>query len=118
MHVARKLYSIKTKPFQNVFGFDGRNKSCFCSFCIEVTESTYICEKEIEKYVKTWRHTKINTKGKMTLASLEEIESNETIVSIVCNGVFDLVREGNLCFDCSNIFFMLKQSRFTCIRNI
>jgi hypothetical protein len=46
----------------------------------------------------------LNTKGKMPLASSEEMESNETIVSIDGDRVYDLVREGNLCFNCSNIF--------------
>jgi hypothetical protein len=87
-----------------VFSFDRRNESCFCSVCIEDTKSTEICENENAEYVKAWRHTELNTKGKMPLASSEEMESNETIVSIDGDRVFDLVREGNLCFNCSNIF--------------
>ena len=41
-----KVHSVKTKHYQNVFSFDRRNESCFCSVCIEDTESIDICEKE------------------------------------------------------------------------
>jgi hypothetical protein len=47
------------------------------------------------EYVKAWRHTELNIKGKMPLASSEEMESNETIVSVDGDRVSDLVREGN-----------------------
>jgi hypothetical protein len=46
-------------------------------------------------YVKAWRHIELNVKGKMALASSEEMESNETIVSVDGDRVSDLVREGN-----------------------
>ena len=78
-----------------MFAFDKRNESCFCSVCIEDTESIDICKNENVKYVKSWRHTEINIKGKMSLASSEEMESNETIVSVDGDRVSDLVREGN-----------------------
>jgi hypothetical protein len=58
------------------------------------------------EYVKVWRHTELNIKGKMPLASSEEIESNETIVSVDGDRVFDLVREGNLCFNCLKIYLL------------
>ena len=32
-------------------------------------------------YVKSWQDTKLKTKGKMSLASFEEMESKDTIVS-------------------------------------
>jgi hypothetical protein len=47
------------------------------------------------EYVKAWRHTKINIKGKIPLASSEDMESNEIIVSIDHDRVSNLVREGN-----------------------
>jgi hypothetical protein len=78
-----------------VFAFDRRNESCFCSVCIEDTESIDICENKNAGYVKAWRHIELNVKGKMPLASSEEMESNETIVSVDGDRVFDLVREGN-----------------------
>jgi hypothetical protein len=91
----RKIHSVKTKRFQNGFAFDRRNDSCFCSVCIEDTESIDICENENAGYVKAWRHTELNVKGKIPLASSEEMESNETIVSVDGDRVSDLVREGN-----------------------
>jgi hypothetical protein len=91
----RKILSVKTKRFQNVYAFDRRNESCFCSVCIEDTESINICENENARYVKSLRHIELNVKGKMPLASSEEIESNETTVSVDGDRVFDLVREGN-----------------------
>ena len=67
----------------------------FCLVCINDSESIDICENENAGYVKAWRHTELNAKGKMPLASLKEMESNETIVSIDGDRVSDLVREGN-----------------------
>jgi hypothetical protein len=102
----RKIHSVKTKHFQNGFAFDRRNDSCFCSICIEDTKSIDICENENARYVKDWRHTELNVKGKMSLSSLEEMESNETIVSIDGDRVFYLVREGKI--------FMFKYFQITC----
>jgi hypothetical protein len=42
----------------------------------------------------------------MPLASSEEMESNETIVSVDCDRVYDLVREGKI--------LMLKFFQITC----
>jgi hypothetical protein len=55
-----------------------------------------ICENQNAEYVKAWRHTELNLKGKMPLASSEEMKSNETIVWVDGDKVFYLVREGNL----------------------
>ena len=95
-----------------MFAFDGRNKSCFCSVFIEDTKSTDICENKTEKYVKAWRHTEINTKGKMPLASVEEIESNETIVSIDGDRVSDPVREGKI------IYVSIVQTYLLCLNSV
>jgi hypothetical protein len=89
------VHSVKTKHYQNVFSFDRRNEYYFCSVCIEDTKSIEICENENAEYVKAWRHTELNIKWKIPLASLEEMESNETIVSVDGDRVSDLVREGN-----------------------
>ena len=99
----KKMHSVQTKCNQNVFSFHRRNESCFCSVCIEDTKSIDICENKHEEYVKSWRHIEINIKGKIPLASLEEIESNETIVSVDGDRVFDLVREGKIKL-CLNFF--------------
>jgi hypothetical protein len=48
------------------------------------------------EYVKDLRHTKLNIKGKIPLASSEDMGSNETIVSVDGDRVSDLVRKGNL----------------------
>ena len=103
----RKIHSVKTKCFQNGFAFDRWNDSCFCSVCIEDIESIDICENENEGYVKAWRHSELSVKGKIPLASLEDMESNATIVSIDGDRVFDLVREGKIFmvkFLCLNFF--------------
>jgi hypothetical protein len=78
-----------------VFSFDRRNEPCFCSVCMEDTKSIESRENKNVEYVKAWRHTKLNIKGKIAVASLEEMESNETIVSVDGDRVSDLVREGN-----------------------
>ena len=73
IHGTRYLHSIQTKSFQNVFAFDSRKQSCFCHICIENIECTKVCEKIMNNYVKHWKHTEINPKGKMPLASIEEL---------------------------------------------
>jgi hypothetical protein len=98
------LHSIKTKSYQNVFAFDRRNEYCFCSVCIEDTQSNDTCENKTRKYVKAWKHIKINTKGKMPLASLEGIESNVITMPIDGDRVYNLVREGKMLQLNSNIF--------------
>ena len=78
-----------------MFAFDRRNESYFCLVCIEDTKSIDICENENAEYVKAWRHTELNIKWKTPLARSEEMESNETIVLVDGDRVYDLVREGN-----------------------
>ena len=60
-----------------MFAFDIRKQSCFCHICNENVESTGVCENITNNYVKHWKHIDINPKGKMPLASVEEIESEE-----------------------------------------
>ena len=62
-----------------MFAFDKRKYSCFCDVCIDNTKSNDVCEKKM--YVNDWKHTELNTKGKMSVA-----------FSVA---VSDLVREGN-----------------------
>ena len=47
-------------------------------------------------YVNDWRHTKLNTKGKISVAMFEEMQSEETTISSNGDRVSDLVREGNI----------------------
>ena len=69
----RKLHSIKTKEYQNVFAFDKIKYSCFFYVCINDIESNDVCENNM--YVKYWQHIKLNTKGKISIANFEEIQS-------------------------------------------
>ena len=96
IHGTRDLHSIKTKNFQNVFSFDSRKLTCFCHVCVEDTETNDICENINDNYVKPWKHNEINQKGKLPLASVEELESEDMSISTDGDRIFDLVREGNL----------------------
>jgi hypothetical protein len=80
--------------------------TCFCSICIEDTKSIDICENENAGYVKAWRHIELDVKEKIPFASSKEMESNEIIVSVDGDRVFDLVREGEI--------FMFKFFQITC----
>ena len=90
----QKLHSIKTNEYRNVFAFDKRKYSCFCHVCIDNTKSNDVCENKM--YVKYWKHTKLNTEGKMFVSNFEEMKLEETIVSSEGDRVSDLVREGNI----------------------
>ena len=57
--------------------------------------------KNNEQLRKHWKHIKINPKGKMPLASIEELESEEIKLSSDGDRISDLVREGNDLVDCS-----------------
>jgi len=96
IHGTRDLHSIKTKNFQNVFSFDSRKLTCFCHVCVEDTETNDICENINDNYVKPWKHNEINQKGKLPLASVEELESEDMSISTDGDRISDLVREGNL----------------------
>ena len=50
-------------------------------------------------YVKPWQHTELNTQGKIPVASFEDMESEEIVVSSKGDRVYDLVREGNISID-------------------
>jgi hypothetical protein len=105
--VTQKIHSVKTKRFQNGFAFERRNDFCFFLVFIEDIESIDICENENTGYVKSWRHTKLNLTWKIPLANSEDMESNETIVSVDGDRVCDLVREGKI--------FMFNFFQITCI---
>ena len=47
-------------------------------------------------YVNDWKHTELNTKGKMSIAMFEEMQSEEITISSDGDRVSDLVREGNI----------------------
>ena len=88
------MHLIKTKLSINVFALDKRKYSCFFHVCIDNTESYDICENKM--YVKESKHTELNTKGKMSVAMFEEMQSEETTVSSDGDRFSDLVREGNI----------------------
>jgi len=47
-------------------------------------------------YIKARKHTKLNTKRKISVSNFEEMELDDTIVSSEGDRVYDLVREGNI----------------------
>jgi len=47
-------------------------------------------------YVKDWKHTELNTKGKISVAMFEEMQLEETTTSSDGDRVSDLVRKGNI----------------------
>ena len=58
------------------------------------TKSNDVCENKM--YVKDWKYTELNTKGKMSIAMFEEMQLEETTISSDGDWVSDLVREGNV----------------------
>ena len=47
-------------------------------------------------YVNDWKHTKLNTNGKMSVEMFEEMQSEETTISSNGDRFSDLIREGNI----------------------
>ena len=90
-----------------MFAFDSRKQSCFCHICTKNVESTEVSENIMNNYVKHWKHTEINTKGKMPLASIEELESKEIKISYDGDRILDPVTEGNDVVDCSMLSITL-----------
>ena len=88
------MHSIKTKLSINVFALDKQKYSCFFHVYIDNTESNDVCEKKM--YVKYWKHTELNTKGKMFVAMFEEMQSKETTISSDGDRVYDIIREGSI----------------------
>ena len=79
----------------------------FGIFSLKMLNVTELCENITNNYVKHWKHTLINPKGKMPLASIEELESEEIKISSDGDRNLDLVREGNDVVDCSILFITL-----------
>ena len=77
-----------------MFALDKRKYSCFFHVCIYNTKSNDVCENKM--YLKDWKHTELNTKEKMSVAMVEEMQSGETTISSDGDRVSDLVREGNI----------------------
>ena len=69
---------------------------------MEDIESIDNCESINDNYDKPWKHNEINLRGKMPLASFEELESEDIAISTDGDRIFDLVREGN--FMCTYIY--------------
>ena len=90
----RKFHSIKKKLSKNVFALDKRKYSFFSHVFIDNTKSNDVCENKI--YVNDWKHTELNTMGKMSVAMFEEMQLEETTISSDGDRVSDLVREGNI----------------------
>ena len=84
-----------------MFAFDSRKQSCFFHICTKNVEYIEVCENLMNNYVKHWKYTEINPKGKMPLASIEELESEEIAISSDGDRISYLVREGNDLVDCS-----------------
>ena len=70
---------------------------------MEDTESIDNCENINDNYVKPWKHNKINLKGKMLLASFEELESEDIAISTYVDRISDMVREGNFMYTLLNL---------------
>ena len=101
-----------------MFAFDNRKQSCFCHICTENVESTEVCENVTNNYIKHWKHTEINPKGKMPLARIEELESEEIEISYDGDRISYLVREGNDLVDCSLLSITLcVYSQFNSLKN-
>ena len=98
-----------------MFLFDSRKLACFCPIWMEDTKSVHNCGNINDNYVKPWKHNEINLKGKMPLASFEELESEDIAISIDGDRISDLVREGNFMYTLLifSIFILkLKNSMF------
>ena len=77
-----------------MFALDKIKYSCFFHVYIDNTKSIDVYENKM--YVNDWKHTELNTKGKMFVAMFEEMQSEETTISSDGDQVSDLVREGNI----------------------
>ena len=53
--------------------------------------------------LKPLKHNKINLKGKMILASFEELESEDIAISTDGDRIYDLVRDGNFMYTLINL---------------
>ena len=58
-------------------------------------------------YIKARKHTKLNTKLKISVSNFEEMELDDTIVSFEGDRFFDLFREGNVSISFKGYTFVL-----------
>ena len=75
---------------------------------MEDKESIDICKNINENYVKPWKHNEINQKGKMPLASFEELEPKDIAISTYGDRIFNLVRECHFMYTLMKAIFLFQ----------
>ena len=98
---------FKQNPSKMCLHLTVERNHLFCHICTKNVESTEVSKNITNNYVKKWKHVDINPKGKMPLASIEELESEEIEISSDGNRISNLVREGNDVVDCSMLSITL-----------
>ena len=77
----------------DIFAIETRKHACFCDFCIDVN-GCGIDHCENDAYVKPWKYVPLNPEGSHPIPTWQEMHTEEAMVSLDHDRVFDVVREG------------------------
>ena len=65
----------------------------FCEFCID-SNGLGVDDCMNDAYVKHWKYLPLNPKGPHPILTWKEMHTNEAVVSLDQDRVFDLVKQG------------------------
>ena len=92
IHGTRALQSMCSKGTSDIFSIKDRKYACFCEFCIG-TDVNGLDQCEKHRYLKQWKYAPLTPKCPYPISTWQEMHTEEVVVSLDCNQVFDVVRE-------------------------
>ena len=80
----------------NIHCIEKRKCSCFCSACIDQTESIDECENQIKKFVQPWKLEQLTPLPPFGNVSDKEMDNEVVVIDNDYDRVSDMVREGDV----------------------
>ena len=77
----------------DIFSIETRKYTCFYEFYID-TNGLGVDHCVKDAYVKQWKYVPLNPKGPHPIRTWQEMHTDEAVVSLDHDRVFDLVKEG------------------------
>ena len=89
----RELHLVRSKYMCDIFSIETRKYVCFCELCI-VSNGLGVDHCVNDAYVKQCKYVPLNSKGPHPILTWQEIYTDEAVVSLDCDQVFDLIKQG------------------------
>ena len=89
----RELHSVCSKYMSYIFSIETRKYACFYEFCID-SNGLGIDHCVNDAYVIQWKYFPLNPNGTHPILTWQEMHTDEAVVSLDHDRVFDLVKHG------------------------